>query len=82
MCSQYRGRSNHEPLQGNALALHEAAEEKKNAKTGVGTENVIRTTTVVMSLQGQIYNLQITSFNGKPINTPSAPFQKDSSVGR
>ena len=79
-CSQCRGRSNHEPLQGNALALHEVAKEKKNVKTGVGSENVIRTTTVMMSLQGQIYNLQITSFNGKPINTPSARFQKDSSI--
>jgi hypothetical protein len=83
MCSECRGRSHHEPfLQGNALALREEAKEKNKAKTGVGTENVIRTATVVMSLQGQIYNLQITSFNGEPINTPSARFQNDSSIGR
>jgi len=32
MCSQCRGRSNHEPLQGNALTLHEVAKEKKECE--------------------------------------------------
>jgi hypothetical protein len=31
--SQCLGGSNHEPSQGNALALHEVAKEKKKAKT-------------------------------------------------
>lgn len=82
ICSRCRGRSSHEPSEGNGLALHEMAKGKKYVKTGVGTENVILTTTVVMSLQGQLYNLQITSFNGKPINTPFARLQNDSSIGR
>ena len=56
--------------------------KKKERENWRRTENVIRTTTVVMSLQGQIYNLQITSFNGKSITTPSTRFQKDSSIGR